>query len=184
MDRDIAVPLVDYAEVTAKAATTELEHDRLDAVRPILPEVRARRENAGGERWYVYRDDPDDFFYTGWTYSRSLIVQEKPPIQLEIPEGYAQFEDAWILPGKRNAGAVQIAIDAIAEQLRDRGIHHLISKMDVENAQVIRAAIKNQWRMVARVRGTMWLRHWTTWRVEAIEPEVPQLAELDRRRVL
>jgi hypothetical protein len=179
VDRDITKPLTNHHEgACAAIAATAEEHARLDAVRPILPEVRKLREGAGGERWYVYIDDPDEFFYTGWTYTSELLVQENPPLSLKLPDGYVQFEDAYVPRDKRYAGQAQIATEAIAAALRERGTHHLISKIDATNAPVVRAAEKDSWRPIARVHGRMWLRRWTTWRVEQIVPVVPQLKEL------
>lgn len=161
-------------------ATTPEQHAMLDVFRPLVPEVRAAREAAGGERWYAYLDGTEEVAYTCWTYSKLAIVHEAPVITLPLPSGVYQYEDAFTPSGIRSRHLGRRTTDALCRELESRGVTGMITKIDVENTIAQKGAVAGAWRPIARVRGTVWLRRWTRWRVQDVDSMFSELESLAR----
>lgn len=161
-----------------KAETPE-QHAFLDRYRKLLPDVREAREAAGGERWYVM--EGDDLGCTFWTYSRRVIVSDRPLLTLPIPAGTYHMEDIYTPMRKRSAHIAAEALDALYRELRSRDIEYVVTKIDLENKLVVDSAYEYEWTEIAKVRGSRWLRKWTSWKIlERSDPFYPELDRLER----
>lgn len=169
-------------EPTVKLHHVESEEDteRVRAVRPLLSKVRAARFDAGGERWFATDDGDGEIAFTCWTYSKHAIASEEPLVTLPLPKGVCQLEDSFVPPHKRGGGRVRMAWDQLCEELKRGGYDGLLTKADAENHRVLYALHEDGFEDVARVRGTVWFRRWTTWKVTQIASGYPDLAQLER----
>jgi hypothetical protein len=168
-------PTVDLHHVESDA-----ENERLDGVRPLLAKVRAARVSAGGERWYALDRTDGEIAFMCWTYSTHAIVSETPLVTLPLPDGVCQLEDSYVPATKRGGGRVRMAWDALCEQLAANGHSGLLTKADAENDKVLYALEQDGFKTVARVRGTVWFRRWTTWKVTEVAPGFLELRQLER----
>jgi hypothetical protein len=170
-------PSVDRT-IEIHTATTPDEHAQLDRYRPLISDVRKAREDAGGERWYAYIDDSEEIGYTCWTYSRHAVVQESPLVTLPLPDGVVHYEDAYTPAGNRSQHLGRRTTDALCRELMSRGVHSMVTKIDVENEMTIKGAYAGAWKPIARVHATRWFGRRTRWSVTQIEPDYPELSLL------
>lgn len=178
----------DQAPYEMREVQTSDEHAELDRLRPLAPDVRKLREAAGGRRWAAYERETGDLAFTCWTYTKSLIVSERPAVTLSLPADTWQLEDSYVPRAKRGTPGSVAAVEALGiRYLEEQGRPlRLVTKVDVENIAALKSAEHHgNWRRIAVAHGRKVIGRPTRWRIDSLDTEadddlVSSLKSLER----
>lgn len=174
----------DHSPFELTEAVTADEHAALDQMRPLAPEIMALRLAVGGRRWALRERESGDLVYTAWTYTKELIISERPELRLPLPDGVWQLEDSYVPRAKRGARGAPAGVEMIglARPGREGASISLVTKIDAENAVALHVADHSGWRRFATVHGRRVLGRPTRWRVSLDDERLlPVLRDLERR---